>query len=462
MGKTAKRELTDRFLSRKDTRGNDAGPSKEALGPFEDDPDLAQTVHWDARSKGLGVRVTRKGARSFFIWYRFKGSPRRDTLRPTYPALSLDDARLEAALTAADVKAGRDPRLSGRAPRAHYLPKPEETAEPAKPETYAEAVESYIKRHQEGTAGNKTAREVKRALLRAGGYRSDPKTKEPIEPEWPHWADRPLRDITARDVREVLEAIRDGREGSKPAGYMANRTFAYMRTFFSWCAEPGIEKVEKSPLDGLKRPWDGEEARDRWYEDEEIAAIWRAADALPEHQGALLKVLVLTGKRKSAIATMRHDQIADDGLWTPPQDRRRKRGNKRTHAIPLPPLALRIIRGVKQVNGNPYVFPGKKLGEHLRPGSRLQRTIQEKSGVADFEYHALRHTAETRLGSLGILPHVRDMLLDHAPARGAGAGYDHHAYRDEMADALKAWEDRVAAVLRAEGVWSANVEPLRG
>jgi hypothetical protein len=30
------------------------------------------------------------------------------------------------------------------------------------------------------------------------------------------------------------------------------------------------------------------------------------------------------------------------------------------------------------------------------------------------------------MAELRIPPHIRDLILDHAPARGSGAGYDHY------------------------------------
>ncbi|RDD62007.1 tyrosine-type recombinase/integrase [Ferruginivarius sediminum] len=410
------RKLTAKFL------GDENAPSRGAL-PEAGKP---QIDHWDSVAPGLGVRVSKTGRRTFVIWYRLDGKPRRDTLKPPYPALSLEDAREEARATARDVAAGRDPRLSGRDPRRHHLPQPD--AEPERPQTYAEAVAEYVRRYQRGQERNKTAHEVERALLRAGAG----------------WADKPLADVRAKDVRAVLEAIRDGDDERAPAPYMANRTFAYMRTFFAWCAEPGIEKVAKSPLDGLRKPWSGEESRDRVYTDDELARLWQAADGLGRHTGALVKLMILTGKRKSAVAAMKWSEIGGDGIWTPPQDRRRKRGNKRTHVIPLPPAALAIIRALPRATGNGHVFPGRKDGQHLEPGSRLQRTLRERADISDFAFHPIRHTVETRLGALGVPPHVRDLLLDHVPNRGAGAGYDHYSYGKEMREALEAWELYIA------------------
>ena len=64
---------------------------------------------------------------------------------------------------------------------------------------------------------------------------------------------------------------------------------------------------------------------------------------------------------------------------------------------------------------------------------------------------ACRHTLETRLAALRVPPHIRDLCLDHAPHRGAGAGYDHHTYADEMADALDKWAKHIATLVSPKG-----------
>lgn len=328
------------------------------------------------------------------------------------------------------VRQGKDPSADRRSQRARE----------AAQETFPTAVEDYIAREQEGRKGNATAPEVRRTLLREGAC----------------WARRPVREITATEIRRRLEEIRDGRRGVRPRPYLANRTFAYLRTFFRWCAEPGIEKVPASPMLGLRRPWEGEEERDRVFDDDELRALWRAADALTGRTarsgGAYLKVMILTGKRRGALAAMRRDEIDDAGLWSPRGDPRRAKRNKRAHPTPLPALALRIIRGLPQAQDTPYVFAGRSRGRHIDPGSGLADAIRKASGVDDFFFHALRHTLETRLAELRVPPHIRDLLLDHAPLRGSGAGYDHHHYADEMREALNTWAAHVEAIVTTEGV----------
>lgn len=91
---------------------------------------------------------------------------------------------------------------------------------------------------------------------------------------------------------------------------------------------------------------------------------------------------------------------------------------------------------------------------------KLQRTVALATGIEDFFFHGVRHLVEMKMAELRdeqdrsvILPHLRDLLLDHAPARGAGKGYDHHNYKAEMRTAMEAWSGYVERLVQpAEGV----------
>ena len=404
-------------------------------------PEKGNRIVYDDAVQGFGVRITAKGARSFILNYRFsdpgvirRSSEHRYTIG-AYPAWSVTAAREEAKGWRQKIDRGEGHPLGERRETRQAVKRAREA------ETYSEAVEDYIKREQQGRRKNATADEVRRVLLRDGAG----------------WASDPVASIKAADIRRRLEEIRDGTDkAGKPRPYLANRMHAYLSTFFRWCAEPGIEKVPASPMIGLRRPWEGEEARQRFYSDDEIKALWKAADKVGGIGGAFVKVAMLTGKRKSALAAMRWEDLADDGMWTPPGDARRRKRNKRLHAVPLPALAMRILRPLRPAEDDArpsaaFVFPGRVQGTCLYAGQPLQKKVIEASEVADFTFHALRHTVETRLAELGVAPHVRDLVLDHVPARGAGAGYDHHHYGPEMREALETWAGHVERLVAPKG-----------
>lgn len=361
-------------------------------------------------------------------------------LKPSYGAgMSLAEARELGGKMLRQIENGIDPRKERKAQRAEAIKR--------RADTYGAAVRDYIRREQINKRKNTTAGEVQRVLLREGA----------------DWLDRPVSSIDPTEVNELLEGIRDGAAKTKPRPYLANRAYAYMRTFFAWCAKVGINKIDRSPMEGLDRPWDGEESRDRVFTNAELKRLWKCGGAIGGYSGAFIKLLLLTGKRKSALAALRWDEIDEDGLWTPKPDNRRRTRTKRVHEVPLPALAQRILSGLPRVEGNPYVFVGRVTGKHLDPGTPLQKRIQHEAGVNDFFWHGIRHTVETTLAKgwqigpgkddwYAVPPHVRDLLLDHAPSRGAGAGYDHHPYTREKREALEMWADRLEAVAMPEGV----------
>lgn len=409
-------------------------------------PAKGQTLIWDSEVAGFGLRVTAGGAKSFILNYRFadptdrrKTNQYRYTIGPAKTAprgagWGVDEARKVADEWAKKIDRGESHPLADRRGR-HDAAKAAREAE-----TFKAALTEYIQHEQRGRKQNVTADEADRALRRGCAA----------------WLDRPLADITANEIGTLLRQVRDGDGKDVPARpYMANRLHSYLKTFMSWCAQPDVQKITTSPMIGMKRPWEGESVRDRVYTDEELKRIWSAADAIGSTAGAFIKLALLTGKRRGALVAMRWDEIDNNGIWTPPVDLRRRKRTKRVHAIPLPGLVLRVIKPLRpkpdDQAASPYVFPGRHHGTLLAAGTDLANAVKAKSKVKDFFIHALRHTVETRLAALKVPPHIRDLVLDHAPFRGAGGGYDHHAYADEIAEALELWSKHIEVLVSPAG-----------
>ena len=117
----------------------------------------------------------------------------------------------------------------------------------------------------------------------------------------------------------------------------------------------------------------------------------------------------------------------------------------------LPALAVRILKAQPRIEGNPLVFPGQRHSRPMNGWSIFNQAVEKASGVSDFTFHACRHTLKTRLGELGVLPHVKDKVMHHAPPRSAGEAYDHYDYLKEQREAIEAWADHVAGVVQPEG-----------
>jgi integrase len=259
--------------------------------------------------------------------------------------------------------------------------------------------------------------------------------------------------VRYEEIEKLLQSMRDGdaAAGIKPRRYLANRLHAHLKAFFGWCVKG--RRIAASPMTGMDTPWDGAQRRERdWFKktagDDAIRALWRCADEIGGTEGKYLKLMLLTGKRKTALADMRWEQIEPDFFWDAPKSQSK---NKRLHGVPLSSLAQRVLHP-RQSKG--------KVFEGIKPGEQLQGKIKKLSGISDFFWHGIRHLTETKMGELRdhnehpiILPHIRDLLFDHAPQRGTGKTYDHHDYKPEMRAAMETWAKHIETLVQpAEGV----------
>lgn len=389
-------------------------------------PPASGSEDWfDKGYHGLCLRISHGGTRTWCHIYRIDGKQRRRTLG-TYPAMSLEAARKAWGEDRELLREGRDPEAERRK-RVE-----EAAAERAAAITFADAVKEYHRRYLVGEAGNASADQVRKALLQ----------------ECDAWKERRVASITPREIGALVEGIRDG---GRP--YWANRVFAYLRTFFGWCVRPSVGFVPASPCEGLKRPFEGEEARDRVLTPEEIAALWHGAGKLGVYEGAYVRVLLLTGKRKNALAAMRWEEIGADGWWRPPQPKTKRKPKKTNLPIPLPAPALKIVRSLPQLDDNPYVFAGRRRNGHLDPGSPLQRRLQAASGVEDFFWHAVRHTVATKLSELRVPGNAARRFTDHAQVKDAHEGYTHDDLADVTHDAADTW-GRYVTLVKNRRVWA--------
>jgi integrase len=294
--------------------------------------------------------------------YVFDSREYRYTIGP-FPSLSVEAARREAKRLRATIDIGQTH------PMAEREKKRGEARARREAETFADAVDDYIIREQIGRRKNATANQVKRGLTT----------------DCAAWKDRPVAEIKAADIRKLLETIRDGGKDTQPRPYLANRTYAYLKTFFAWCAEPGIEKIPLSPMIGLRRPWEGEEARQRWFTDDELKALWAAGDELGGVAGAYLKMAMLTGKRRSALASMQWDHIDDAGVWSPPSDGQRRKRNKRLHGDPPAAACPRVLAGIRPrgcIDG--LRLRRQSQGDGFTPAARSSAASARFRGIEDF------------------------------------------------------------------------------
>jgi len=293
-------------------------------------------------------------------------------------------------------------------------------------------VKDWVQRVQVGRKGNKSAPETQRIMLN----------------ECSDWKPVSVATIRADQIERLLEHVRlgDASKDIKPRPYLANRLHSNLRSFFNWCARPQSGSIKVSPMTGMEAPFQNEQPRDRaWFRnaaaDNAITALWKAAGEIGGHAEKYTKLMLLTAKRRTALNDMRWEEIDDSWFWNAPKSD----SNKKLFGVPLSPLARRVL--------GPHQKQGPVFGTlNRRDIDKLQGKLRELSGIGDFFWHGCRHLAETRMGDIGVLPYVRDMLLDHVPARGSGKGYDHGEYKEQMRKAVEQWARHIEQLVGPEGV----------
>lgn len=377
---------------------------------------------WDAALPNFGVRVTDKGKLSFVIMRRLNGKLLRRALGE-YPVLSLAKARTDAQEALRDIAGGIDPK----AKRVQLLA--------TRQHTFALVAEDFIKRH---VSKLRSGREVEAVIRRELVSR---------------WAERPINEITRRDVIAMVEEIVDD---GRP--YSAHYTLAYCRKLFNWALARDVHFLAASPCDRI-RPKDAigiRQPRQRVLQDDEIRAIWRAAATLGYPFGALAQLLLLTGQRLREVAEMRWDEVnSDKALWIIPATR--MKGGV-THVVPLSEPALALLMALPRWNG-PYVFSTTGGERPVSGFSKAKAKLDRVLGLdfAPWRFHDLRRTMRTGLSALPVSHLVAEIIIAHQQP-GLHRTYDLHRYDDEKRRALTLWSERLTAILG--GPEEGNVVPL--
>jgi integrase len=387
-------------------------------------PKTGRKEYLDAVVPQLALRITANGTKSFVLRTRVRGSGKQ--IRVTlgeYPAVGLSEARDTAREALNMAQRGVDSNEEKRR-QAQSL---KERRANSVSEVSGLFIERYAKKR-----GNRTWPESKRILDRY---------------VLPRWGSRPIAEIRKTDVVRLLDEVEDAH-----GIYMVNRTLAAIRKLFNWAMdERGL--LEATPI-GRSMARGKEIARDRVLGDEEIRALWIGCDALGYPFGGMIRLLLLTGQRRSEIAEMEWDELdLDQGLWTIPAARAK---NELEHIVPLSPAAVDVIVSLPRWAG-PYLFSTTDGQRPVSGFSTFKRRADSVTGVADWRLHDLRRTARTGLAALGVPEIVSEKVLNHQK-KSLVSVYNRHDYLVEKRDALDRWARRVTEIV---GPPPENVVPMR-
>ncbi len=220
----------------------------------------------------------------------------------------------------------------------------------------------------------------------------------------------------------------------------AHHLLSYSRRLFNWCCARDL--IEHSPCDRVSgRLLIGPQPiRQRVLDDTEMARIWSAAAELGSF-GTMVRVLMVTGQRRSEVAEMRWRELSGldregQAVWTIPANRFKSAID---HRIPLSTLASNLLREVKRKGKGELVFPSSK-GTALSVFSKGKARLDRLACVDGYVFHDFRRTMRTRMSALGVAENVAELCLGHGK-KGLARVYDLHRHEAEMRAAFEAWAD---------------------
>ncbi len=368
-------------------------------------PPTQREDYRDKSTRGLQLRVSPTGVKSFSYTFRFGNKMGRVTLGK-YPDLNLKTARQKTDEFRRLVMLGIDPRSEKR----NKLAKQKMTVE----RMVTEFINQYAK--PKNSSWKQAESNLRLYLVSALGRQS-------------------IHDVTRPDVHSILDEL-IGR-GKHTA---ANRALAHIRKFFGWLVERGY--LDHSPSDHIK-PRHQEQKRERVLTDGEIRAIWNAAESMSGPYSAWIKLLLLCGQRRLETASLRRSQIVD-GCWHLSGEDTK---NKQLHIVPLSEQAAAIVSQLLELDGEFLIKTGRTGDKPVNGYSKAKVQLDRLSDVTDWKFHDIRRTVATNLSKLGVDRFLLQKIVNHTDS-GVTAIYDRYSYIEEKRDALQKWADKLDEIIK--------------
>ena len=364
-------------------------------------------MFWDRDLPGFGIRVYPSGVKVYVVQTRAFGRSKRVTVG-RHGTLTADEARKEAARIITRIKAGESP-----------VPE-----RPAAEPTVRDLAERYQREY--------VAMHCKPATVSHYGLM----LQKHIVPAFGEFL---VGEIERKHILEFQYGL-----SGMPT--VANRTVDILVKMFNLAEDWGWRPPGRNPCRFVRR-YKVEKHHERFLTPDELYRLGEALDAAPAehlasaHAAAAIRLLVLTGCRRNEILGLRWEDLDFDA-----GEMRLADSKTGARVVPMPAPAAKVLAGLTRVEGNPWVFPGRKKGTGQRNINDSWDRVRKRAGLDGVRLHDLRHSYASRALALGeCLPMIGE-LLGHRKVQTT-ARYAHLARDSVRASTAKVAESIGADIL---------------
>ena len=366
-----------------------------------------EVIFWDRELRGFGVRVYPSGAKVYLVQSRGPGGSKRIALG-RHGVIPAGRARQRAALVIGRIKAGEEPEAAA-------------AARASAGSTVAELAGRYLSEHVAVRCKPNTVTGYRQLIDRH---------------VVPLLGKQPISALGREHVADLHYRLR---RTPMAANQAVNALSRMLNQAEAWgLVPPGGNPCRFVAKYRMRR-------LERFLTEEEFRRLGRTLDALeaegrvPVHAAAALRLLMLTGCRRSEIMTLPWEDVHLEA-----NEIRLRDSKTGPRVMPLSPGAARLLANLPRDAGNPWVIAGRKPGTRLTHIAYYWYRVRERAGLDDVRIHDLRHSFASRALALGESLPTIGKLLGHSKIQTT-ARYAHLA-RDSVHESAA----RVAASIGAD------------
>ena len=330
----------------------------------------------DIKTPGLSVRITPKGIKTYVVFKRLNGKPKRITLGRS-PELTVEKARNKAKMIIGEmVYSGTDHNADKKLDRAKSV-------------TLAQVFEDY-----------QTATKLRPNTLSSYNLA--------IERDFEDWNDKPLNEITGLMVQQRHKKL------GKESETSANRSMRVLRALYNFARDQyedndGHSLFPDNPTRKLKRQWNRESRRKGHISKHQLKDWFDAVQKLPETNKRghgvcardYLVFVLLTGLRRREATSL---------LWKDVDLKARRfivRDPKNHDELwmPISDYLLEMLEELEKISKDDRPFP-------IEEPRKFVQKVRDDSGVY-FTIHDLRRTFITIAESMDIGIVTIKALVNH-------------------------------------------------